>query len=448
MTFRRTAATRAVVAGKLQKPTAEAIRWEQILRRAVSKPGYAHPAHASCVGVPKRRVRRNQPACTDRRVPGRASDAPLERPDPAGRRRTHGRQASGSRRLDVYYPAVANGSHVEYYPGLAGLENAAETRILRLQFGGVWNAVTSGTIRTNAYAAPPMPPGRTKFPVLIFSPGGQAPVLAYQLQLEELASHGYVIFALEHGTDSALIIRPDRTMIPYVSRRPPDPLPTVAYLEAVRDEAIRRTADIVFTLNQISLLAKQPGSVLHNRLDLSRIGVFGHSAGGQAAVRTCQIDARVRACLNQDGEMFGIAVGSTEPVPTVLPGKPTLAPVADIYVAEPLASDAQLAAVNVTRKQFEDWRAAKNRALRGFLHQNSRESYLITITAPGYAHGTFMDIRLLTPNPDPQATLEPPNRNRHHAGLLRRPPALGRAKELVPIRHRTRQRNRGRETRH
>jgi len=305
----------------------------------------------------------------------------------------------------VYYPAAASGSHVEYYPGLAGLENAPETRILRLQFGVVWNAVTSGTIRTNAYAAPPMPPGRTKYPVLIFSPGGQAPVLAYQLQLGELASHGYVIFGLEHGTDSALIIRPDRTMISYVSRRPPDPLPTVGYLEGVRDEAIRRTADIVFSLNQVSLLAKQTGSVFHNRLDLSRIGVFGHSAGGQAAVRTCQIEARIRACLNQDGEMFGIALGSTEPIPTVLLGKPTLAPAADIYVAEPLASDAQLAAVKVTRKQFEDWRAAKNSALRGFLQQNSRESYLITITAPGYVHATFTDVRLLTANPDPQAAL-------------------------------------------
>ena len=305
----------------------------------------------------------------------------------------------------VYYPAVASGSHVEYYPGLAGLQNATETRVLRLQFGGAWNAVTSGAIQTNAYAAPPMPPGRTKFPVLIFSPGGQAPVLAYQLQFEELASHGYVIFALEHGTDSALIIRPDGTMIPYVSRRLPDPLPTVASLEDVRDVAIRRTDDIVFALNQMSLLAKRPGWVLHNRLDLSRIGVFGHSGGGQAKVRTCQVDARVRACLNQDGEMFGIPVGSTVPIPTVLPGKPTLAPVADIYVAEPLASDAQLAAVNVTRKQFEDWRAAKNSALRGFLQQNSRESYLITITAPGYVHASFMDIRLLTAKPDPQVAL-------------------------------------------
>jgi hypothetical protein len=305
----------------------------------------------------------------------------------------------------VFYPAVASGTHVEYYPGLAGLENAADTRILRLQFGGAWKAVTSGTIQTNACEAPQMPPGRTKFPVLIFSPGGQAPALAYQLQLEELASHGYVIFALEHGTDSALIIRPDRTMLPYVSRRPPDPLPTVAALEDIRDQAIRRTNDIVFSLNQMSLLAKRPGSVLYNRLDLSRVGVFGHSAGGQAAVRACQIDARVRACLNQDGEMFGVPPGSTELIPTLLPGKPTLAPVAVIYVAEPLASDAQLAAVNVTRKQFDDWRAAKNRALRSFLQQNSRESNLITITAPGYVHSSFMDVRLLGPNPSPEAAL-------------------------------------------
>jgi hypothetical protein len=306
----------------------------------------------------------------------------------------------------VYYPAVASDSHVEYYPGLAGLENAAETRILRRQFGGVWNAVTSGTIRTNAYAAPPMPRGRTKFPVLIFSPGAPAPVLAYQLQLEELASHGYVVFALEHGTDSALIVRPDRTVLPYVSRRPLNPgPPTVAYLKADRDEVIRRTNDIAFALNQITLLAKQSGSVLRYRMDLSRIGVFGHSEGGKSAIRTSQIDARVRACLNQDGEMFGIPFGSTEPIPSLLPGKPTLAPVAVIYVAEPGIPDAQLAAVNVTRKQFEDWRAAKNRALRSFLQRNTRESDLITITAPGYVHSTFMDIRLLGPNPDPEAAL-------------------------------------------
>jgi hypothetical protein len=300
----------------------------------------------------------------------------------------------------VFYPARATGGNrVEYYPGLAGLENVAETRFLRQQFGGVWNAVTAGAIRTNAFDAPPMPLGRTRFPVLIFSPGLLAPVLAYQLQLEELASHGYVVFGLEHGTDSALIVRPDHTLLPYVSRAQFDKgPPTVAGLEANRDQVIRRTADIVFGMNQIERTAKQPGSVFRNRLDLSRIGVFGHSEGGKATIRACQIDTRVRACLNQDGEMFGIPFGSIDPIPSLIN-----APVAVLYVAEPGIPDAQLAAVRVTRQQYEDWRAAKNRALRNFLQRDSRNSLLVTITAPGYVHASFMDIRLLAPNPPPQA---------------------------------------------
>jgi hypothetical protein len=254
--------------------------------------------------------------------------------------------------------------------------------------------------------------------VLIFSPGLLAPVLAYQLQLEELASHGYVVFGLEHGTDSALIVRPDHTLLPYVSRAEPDRgPPTVAGLEANRDQVIRRTADIVFAMNQIERIAKQPGWVspnahdafavrsFRNRLDLSRIGAFGHSEGGKAAIRACQIDIRLRACLNQDGEMFGIPFGSTDPIPSLIPGKPIRAPVAVLYVAEPGIPDAQLAAARVTRQQYDDWRAAKNRALRNFLQRESRNSLLVTITAPGYVHASFMDIRLLAPNPPPQAVM-------------------------------------------
>jgi hypothetical protein len=306
----------------------------------------------------------------------------------------------------VFYPATAAGNGAEYYPGLAGLENAAETKLLRQQFGGAWKAVTDGTIRTNAYDGAPMPKGRAKFPVLVFSPGAPAPVLAYQIQLEELASHGYVVFGLEHGTDSALIIRPDHTLLPYVSRQQSAPgPPTIAHLEADRNEVIRRTDDVLFALNQIGRLAKQGDSLLSGRLDLSRIGVFGHSEGGKVAIRTCQVDARVRACLNQDGEMFGIPYGSTEPIPSLLPGKPVVPPVAVIYVAEPGPTDAQLAAVHVTRREFDDWRAAKNKALRSFLQENARNSQLVTIKASGYVHSSFMDIRLLSSSPAPQAVV-------------------------------------------
>ncbi len=185
---------------------------------------------------------------------------------------------------------------------------------------------------------------------------------------------------------------------------PPDSgPPTVAGLEAVRAEAIRWVADTRFALDQITRLSRERGSKFYGKMDLARIGAFGHSLGGQAAVRLCQVDFRVHACLNQDGEIFGTPAGSPDPIPSVIAGKGTEAPVAVMYVAEPGFTDAQLTAVKVTRKQFEDWRAAKNAALRSFLNGNSAASYLITIKLPGYVHASFMDIRQLGTVPDAQA---------------------------------------------
>jgi hypothetical protein len=103
--------------------------------------------------------------------------------------------------------------------------------------------------------------------------------------------------------------------------------------------------------------------------------------------------------------MFPIPAGSTEPIPSVVPGKLIVPPVAVIYVAEPGPTDAQLAAVHVTRREFDDWRAAKNKALRSFLQENTRNSHLVTIRAPGYVHASFMDIRLLGSNPAPEAVV-------------------------------------------
>ncbi len=278
--------------------------------------------------------------------------------------------------------------------------------MLQRQFGNAWPDVAAGKVRVNAYADAPVVTSNKKFPVLIFSPGASVPVLAYSIQLEELASRGYVVVALEHGSDAALIIKPDRTLIAFVDRSPPAAgPPTIAGIEADRDEVIRWTADTQFALDQVARLSQQPGTMFYRRLDLSRIGVFGHSLGGKAAVRVCQVEPRVRACLNQDGEMFNIPFGGSGPIPIVIAGEGTKAPVTVIFVAETGFTDAQLAAVKVTRKQFEDWRRAKNEALRDFLKKNREASYLITIRLPGYVHGSFIDIRQLGAVPDAQALI-------------------------------------------
>ncbi|HEY3455781.1 MAG TPA: hypothetical protein VGK64_14340 [Bryobacteraceae bacterium] len=293
----------------------------------------------------------------------------------------------------IYYPANGAGKHAAYYPGLTGLGGMSETKLLARHFGSAWAAVEGGLVQSNAYADAPFSKNLGKCPVLVFSPGGSAPVLAYSAQLEELASHGYVAVGLNHPHDTALIIRPDHRLIPFVDQSPQQSgPPSVAGLQADLEVVRRWTADTKFALDQLEIASRKKHGILFKHLNLSRIGVLGHSLGGKAAARLCQIDHRVKACLNEDGELFGIPFGSNQPVPSVIPGRRMRAPFVDIYVAERLASDAQLAAVHVTREQFEGWRRSKTEALRAFLRSNVRDSYLVVIRRPGFTHGGFMDI--------------------------------------------------------
>src|SRR5690348_7213617 len=90
----------------------------------------------------------------------------------------------------IYYPANGADKHAAYYPGLTGLGRVPETKLLARHFGSAWAAVEGGLVQSNAYADAPFSKNLGKCPVLVFSPGGSAPVLAYSAQLEELASHG------------------------------------------------------------------------------------------------------------------------------------------------------------------------------------------------------------------------------------------------------------------
>ena len=56
-------------------------------------------------------------------------------------------------------------------------------------------------------------------------------------------------------------------------------------------------------LTELARLARS--GVFAGRLDLGRIGMFGHSLGGAAAASTMLVDRRVRAGADLDGLLFG-----------------------------------------------------------------------------------------------------------------------------------------------
>jgi hypothetical protein len=136
------------------------------------------------------------------------------------------------------------------------------------------------------------------WPVLIFSPGMSTPTAFYTRQLEELASRGYVVFALSHSYATGVVVFSDGRVAPELPEKP-DP--------AIRDVSIGTWSDDQrFVVDRIEALA-EPGSGdrFSGRLDLERLGVFGHSRGGAAATQSCLDDPRFMACADLDGSVGG-----------------------------------------------------------------------------------------------------------------------------------------------
>jgi dienelactone hydrolase len=69
--------------------------------------------------------------------------------------------------------------------------------------------------------------------------------------------------------------------------------------------------DTVLVLDRLATLPSSPAARLAARLDMGRIGAFGHSMGGVTAADFCARDRRCRAGLNLDGiPQYGSLVDS------------------------------------------------------------------------------------------------------------------------------------------
>jgi pimeloyl-ACP methyl ester carboxylesterase len=68
------------------------------------------------------------------------------------------------------------------------------------------------------------------------------------------------------------------------------------------------TADTAFVVDQLGRLNADPSEKFAGRMDLQRLGMFGHSFGGATALEFCHQDARCKAALDMDGIPFGRVV--------------------------------------------------------------------------------------------------------------------------------------------
>jgi len=164
-------------------------------------------------------------------------------------------------------------------------------------------------------------------------------------------------------------------------------------------------ADTQFATREIKKLNSTDKS-FRQLLDVSRVGLFGHSMGGRVSVRACQVITGAQACLNQDGGLFGVDFRTGETVKFVAEQTPVHGAMLNIDLpihAPPGQLDTE------GQKMFEVWQARKSRLVQDFLAQNTKTTYAAVDKGTKLTHGSFMDVRFLnaqTEGSDPQRHLE------------------------------------------
>jgi predicted dienelactone hydrolase len=131
-------------------------------------------------------------------------------------------------------------------------------------------------------------------------------------------------------------------------------------LESLADSFENRLPDMQFLIDQLLAANRQPGSRFARHLKPRRIGMSGHSFGGQTTMRVAAADSRVRAALALAPALYGQPVSMLRvKIPTMIMtgDEDTLAPFdvnARPYYAELFGPRFLVKVINTGHSAFAD----------------------------------------------------------------------------------------------
>ncbi|MGW4807983.1 alpha/beta hydrolase family protein [Kitasatospora sp. NPDC004272] len=221
------------------------------------------------------------------------------RPDPwtAGRTR--------ELMVSVWYPAArpSGGPRTPYMAPAAGAHFGGPDGIGLINYGVTPGSTDWSSIRTHALTDAPALPGGPR-PVVLYSAGLGDPRTWGTALVEDLASRGYVVVTVDHTYEASEVAFPDGELATSVL---PGMLgdPDLDIGAVLRKSVDARVADTRLVLDRLTCLGERPGlpAGLAATLDLTRIGMAGHSAGGFTALQTMHDDPRIRAAIDLDGQL-------------------------------------------------------------------------------------------------------------------------------------------------
>jgi len=252
-------------------------------------------------------------------LPSRASDRNqaefhLPRPNgchPVGTRTIVLRDPRRSRDLLVamWYPAMESTSTLAPYMDKKTADALAEEWKLQPNFERL--------VLTHARLHAPLAE-RGPFPVVLLEHGSSVVPAIYTVLAEGLASSGFIVVATNHPPDSLISVFPDGHELKFAPYWPAeaDRRTQGVAIGKFADEVL--VADVRFVLDQLQEMDSHD-RFWHGRLDLSKIGIVGHSMGGTTAALATQEEPRILAGANLDGSTYPGMNADVRPIPVHKP---------------------------------------------------------------------------------------------------------------------------------
>jgi dienelactone hydrolase len=171
-------------------------------------------------------------------------------------------------------------------------------------------------VRTNSVVDPAVSSEQSSYPVVVMRPGGGALTTDFSTLAEDLASHGYFVVGFDAPYRSRLVVFPDGHVVRRQSANNPETMSYEAGKQLANKLLPMWTGDVSFVVDQLERLnAHDASGKFTGKVDLAKLGIFGHSFGGATALQFCHDDRRCTAGMDIDGMPFGSVIqeGAAQP---------------------------------------------------------------------------------------------------------------------------------------
>ena len=159
-------------------------------------------------------------------------------------------------------------------------------------------------VNSNSYLDASLKSTTEPYPLVIFSHGLGGMRMQNTIQMEELASRGFIALAMDHPFDANLTVFDDGSSADYRSAIVGE-VTTEEFLNIRLPQINTRVADVSFVLDYVKDIQVWDDS-FWNMIDLERVGIMGHSFGGGTAIVASSRDTRLDACIALDGWLVPI----------------------------------------------------------------------------------------------------------------------------------------------